>query len=420
MAGIIAGGADVNATNFQGQTPLHLSAAHIGAWDHNDPPVNAAFQLLLYHKANVNAQDNEGLTPLHVLATSDSSFKREAVRALLDAGAKPDLRDKHGRTPAHLFLSGKWPWSQAGECLAMLARAGADLDAKDDERQTLLHYLAASGDQRPMFFIEGVDGLLTRAKTDFNARDKNGNTPLHIAAKTNARDVFDWLVKRGAGLDETNNAGETPRLLLAHSSSRFPRFGPPDAETDIFTAAREGKLESLSALIKADPKLANLTNQIGQSPLRVAVIARRTNAVEFLEQHGARWDIVSAVIAGRTRVVREILARSSDEIAAQYYGSSLLHLAAANGDGETIRTLLQAGGDWRVQDNWGRSPLGIARFRNRPEATRILREHGAVENVFDAAYPTRQIARTRHHRPGHLGFGGCSRDRAGGNTRTVA
>jgi ankyrin repeat protein len=125
-AELIAAGADVNATNRLGRTPLHVSVEHLGGW--GAEPIEE----ILKAKRNVNAQDNEGLTALHILALSESSFKNEATRALLDAGANPNAQDKLGRTPAHLFLAVKWPWSEVGDCLAMLAKAGADLSLTDE------------------------------------------------------------------------------------------------------------------------------------------------------------------------------------------------------------------------------------------------------------------------------------------------
>lgn len=289
VAGLIAGGADVNATNHQGRTPLHKFAEKIYGWDLNENGTNEPFQLLVKSGANVNAQDNDGLTPLHVLALADTSFKKEATRLLLDARADPNLRDTHGRTPVHLFLSGKWPWSEAGECLEMLAKAGADISVKDDRRKTPLHYLAEIGgpSQSSLFFVHNVGDTFTAAKVDIEARDDEGNTPLHIAAKTGTYDVFNWLMKHRAGLDVTNNAGETPRLLAARDRNPFKSL-PPNADTDVFQAVREGKLEALTALFRADPKVVNETNQFGQTPLRMAVMAHRTNVVEFLVQHGAK------------------------------------------------------------------------------------------------------------------------------------
>jgi ankyrin repeat protein len=383
---LIAGGADINATNRLGRTPLHNFVEHIGGWDMNEDGDNQPFQCLLKQKPNVNAQDNDGLTPLHVLAQSDTSFKEEAARLLLAAGASPNLRDKHQRPPAHLFLVGEWPWRDAGECLALLAEHGADLSVVDDAGQTLLHYLAKSGNGSTLFFIRDITNLLASAKLDVSARDNRGDTPLHIAARSGASDVFGWLAARGASLDATNQLGETPRTLAARSQDLFTRFRF-NADTDIFRAIQERKLDSVAVLVNADPSLANAASQFGQTPLRLAVTLRATNIVEFLEQHGARWDAASAVIAGRVEPLREILAHDRSAVTNTAMGKGLLHLAAVTGNAEIIQILISAGADMRAQDDWGLSPIGNARLRLQPAAvTELLRRHGAEENIFDAAF----------------------------------
>jgi ankyrin repeat protein len=201
VADLIAAGANVNATNHLGQTPLHKFAERIGGWDMNEGGAREPFRFLLKSGALVNAPDSRGLTALHVLASADTAFKEEAVDALIAAGANPNLKDRRGRTPVHLFLSGPWPWDSAGECLQKLARAGADFSIKDNEGKTPLHYLAALGDKRPLMFIRGIEKVFVTAEVDFQARDNQGSTPLRIAEKSGTRDVFDWLVKLAGGLD---------------------------------------------------------------------------------------------------------------------------------------------------------------------------------------------------------------------------
>ena len=381
MASLIASGANVNATNNLGQTPLHLAANKIGGWDGNNPPVNEPFQLLLCSNANVNAQDNAGLTPLHVLAQADTSFRKEATRALLDAGANPNLRDKQGRTPAHLFLTGKWAWEEAGECIDMLVAAGADLAAKDDRGKTPLHYLAALGNESPMFFIRGIGDTFVLAKVDVNARDNDGDTPLHIAARTGTRDVYDWLIKQGCSLDATNNAGETPRQLAVHSTNPFSHFSF-NADTDIFQAIREGKQESVAAILKSSPDLLNQTNQFGQTPLLAAAQARRTNIVDFLDAQGARWDPASAVLMGRTQALQKSITQQPPLVR----DGSALRLAAANGNVSAAEILLAAGADLTTPDPAGLSPLGIALVHHHDDVAALLLRHGATKNIFDAVF----------------------------------
>jgi ankyrin repeat protein len=378
-ASLIASGADVNATNNLGQTPLHLAAEKVGGWNDNDSTVDGSFQLLIHSKANVNAQDDQGLTPLHMLAQSDMPFRSAATKALLDAGANPNLRDKQGRTPVHLFLSGKWPWDGVGGCIDILAEAGANLSAKDDQGKAPLHYLAALGNQSPMFFIRGIGDTFILAKADINARDNDGDTPLHIAARTGTHDVFDWLVKQGADMDATNNAGETPRQLAMVSTNPFSEFRFK-ADTDIFQSIREGKLESVAVILKSEPDLLNKTNQLGQTPLSAAVEARHTNIVDFLDQHGAKWDPQSAILADRTNILSRLILQQSKPAT----DGSLLHLAATEGKLSAVEILLAAGADLTTKDAFGFSPLGNALVSQHTDVASFLTNHGAVENIFDA------------------------------------
>ena len=49
---------------------------------------------------------------------------------------------------------------------------------------------------------------------DINARDNDGETPMHSAAKNkwlNAVDAIEWLEAQGANINARNNGGRTPR-----------------------------------------------------------------------------------------------------------------------------------------------------------------------------------------------------------------
>jgi ankyrin repeat protein len=369
-AELIAGGADVNATNRLGRTPLHVSVECLGSWGYTP------FQELLKNKPDINARDNEGATPLHLVAASDSIFRKKTTEALLAAGADPKIQDKQGRTPISLFLTGEFD----SECIRMLLDHGADPSVADRNGRTPLHYLAALGKGSPLFFIRGITNCFPTPPVDVQARDQDGNTPLHIAAKSGTADVFTWLVGRGASLDLTNNAGETPRMLALHSRIRF------SPSQDIFEAARNAKLETVMALLKAEPRLLNETNNFGQTPLRLAVMASRTNVTEFLSKQGVQWDSVSSTVAGQAEELRKILSQKRSATAETAYGKGLLHLAAASRQIEAASVLLDAGFDLRTQDDWGLSPLGNALLRRQTEMEDWLRKRGATENMFDAAY----------------------------------
>lgn len=92
---LLAAGAQVNAKDPNGNTPLHFAA-----WARNA----GAVRLLIDFGAKVNAPGPDDTTPLHTTLRSHEYRYglRETVTALLEAGADPDSRDTLGLTPRDL------------------------------------------------------------------------------------------------------------------------------------------------------------------------------------------------------------------------------------------------------------------------------------------------------------------------------
>lgn len=136
----------------------------VEAIKHNDP---ARVFALLSHGADVNARDGDGQTPLF---WAGAAYTDPAIaKQLLDRGANVRERDMTGETPLHTAAN-------VGDeaRIALFLDRGAEIDARDAAGWTPLHCAAFRGR------LDEVTLLVSRG-ANVGLRDVAGNTPLDLA-----------------------------------------------------------------------------------------------------------------------------------------------------------------------------------------------------------------------------------------------
>ena len=86
--------------------------------------------------------------------------------------------------------------------------AGTDVNAKDDNGWTPLHFAVYYGHKE-------IVELLIAKGADVNAKDNNGWTPLHFAAGRDHKEIVELLIAKGANVNAKDNNGWTPLFYAA-------------------------------------------------------------------------------------------------------------------------------------------------------------------------------------------------------------
>jgi len=171
-------------------------------------------RLLISGGADVNAKDDFGGTPLH-----DAMYwaSTDIVKLLLESGANPNVQDDSGLILLHDAVSRGY-----ADIVELLLLYGGDVNATGRNGQTPLHEAAWENQKE-------IAELLIEKGANVNARDRNGDTPAHVAALNEHRELFELLTAKGADANAKNKQHKTP---VDYANSRAPKDAVMLSEQD--------------------------------------------------------------------------------------------------------------------------------------------------------------------------------------------
>ncbi|KZK95163.1 Ankyrin repeats (3 copies) [Pseudovibrio sp. Ad14] len=207
---LLAYGANPNARDDYGKTPLHT--ARTGRKVRILAGAGADVNLLASHSTEASGLS---YTPLQAALLHGKLEGDSPIKALLDLGADPKKKDAGGRTTL--------TYCHSERVFRLVMVMGVDPHALQPNQQTLLHNLVIQHGLPRHDFSDEVAFLdfLLALGIDINARDGNGRTMLHYAAEEEIYDEsfpnYELAIARGADEAIRDNAGKRPVELVARS-----------------------------------------------------------------------------------------------------------------------------------------------------------------------------------------------------------
>src|SRR5438132_338259 len=151
------------------------------------------------------------------------------------------------------------------------------------------------------------------------------------------------------------------------------REAPPASA--FFDAIKAGELDRVKTMVSADPSLVDARDAEG-SAILTAVYHRQKEIVNLLVARGAALSLFEAAAAGEIERVERLLADAGADLnAVDAGGWRPLHLAAANNNLDSMRTLVAQGADVTATNKDRLTAIQLAEQKNHKEAAALLKRH---------------------------------------------
>ncbi|ALP53994.1 hypothetical protein Tel_13105 [Candidatus Tenderia electrophaga] len=447
---LLDGGMDVDAKDAYGNTAL-IAAASSGQ--------KQMALLLLARGADVDEANNKDITALMGAATKGDY---QLAHQLIKQGAAVNARNNEGETALHMAVRyGHYDTAK------VLLNGGANPNLRNTVRPnfdnsgfTPLMYAATHGLTREPVDWVSMAQLLLQNGADPNLTSNHGEAALNYARTTDDAKLIAVLKQAGAkdeqvyaGLDADESLLKAARIgdvvkvkQLLGDGSADPNSANNNGILPLLAAAYEGRLETVEALVAGGAEINFLPAGLSQfalskshaplrerdlmeaaarsdSALHAAVRQRHQDIVRFLLEHGAQVGLANrhgetpllvAAAGGDVQVARLLLEHGADPnareqdnrrnrmaMAKQSMGKdSALIVAVEKGHEEVARALIEAGAEVDYRGFMGKTPLYVAVENGRRHLVELLLAHGADVSIESLAglSPLMEAAKTGNHR----------------------
>lgn len=262
----------------------------------------------------------------------------------------------------------------------LLASQMHRMDEKTGWGDTALHRAAACGNT-------GVLKLLLSNGADITAKDRAGNTSLHLASSSRIDIIYFgrfnvWKLRTWSRMEQNARTSETSlnviRLLLDHGANVNAVNSQGEMALHLSVETSQKPLTQLLLARNADVilKCRNL-----KAPLTLAIINGDDEMTQILLEHDLQRQVQCGILdeamriaafEGQLSLLKMLLARSPEQPAPDQEGRNLLHMSAYGGSLKCFQGIENSGFDLEAMDRRKRTCLHIAAAGRRPGSCAIL------------------------------------------------
>ena len=303
-------------------------------------------------------------TQLKVLFDSPNAVDISRLRALIDAGADVNVRNKHGLTP--LFMAAR---NGHIDVVELLVDAKVDINAA---------------------------GITPQPMAPQHNNSENSKLPLETKSGVNIATKTDITNQPWVGFQTVYRERISLQLGVKGSVNNTRRI---DGVTPLFVASEKGHIEIVALLLDAKADVNAALKTYGTTPLYVAAQNGHTDVVERLleskadvnTQHRTEgWTpLYLAAQNGHTECVELLLKNNANVNTKSTEGGTALLIASQQGHPDIVKCLLTNGADVNTKLNIeGSTALMLASMNGHTESVKRLLENKADVNTRNASDAT--------------------------------
>ncbi|XP_050394765.1 uncharacterized protein LOC126812415 [Patella vulgata] len=261
-------GADVDIENPNGDRPLHMACRS---------NQSSVAHVLIEKGATVDCENNDGNTPLHIAVR----FSDVQLVHLIICSSAINRANKDGDTPIHVAAK----YGRVNIINYLINVKGLNIAALNKRRETPLHAaIISKKDDTAMILINKMENL--------EILDVDGSSCVHLAVEhCSSSRVLESLLERGADTNSINHLGETPLHIAAKSNKADAtkvliknrcevNSGCLDGNTPLHLAAKNGSLEVVNILLTHNAVDYEASNKDRYTALHYAIRQEIQTALE--------------------------------------------------------------------------------------------------------------------------------------------